>query len=173
MSVEYLVIGHFSYPNEAVAAVVQLRAANVAEYWSYSPVPDHQLEEEIYRGKKRSPVRACTLLGGISGCLFAFLMTCWMSMDWPLRTSAKPILSIPAFVIIGFECTILFGALATLFGMSLFSRLPNLLFDPGYRGEFSKDTFGIIARVEKDRHAQIGALLTSSGAKLVEYEYVR
>jgi hypothetical protein len=37
----------------------------------------------------------------------------------------KPIVSIPAFVIIAFELTILFGALATLTGFLILAGLPS------------------------------------------------
>jgi hypothetical protein len=46
-------------------------------------------------------------------------------MDWPLVTGGKPIISIPAWVIIAFELTILFGALSTVPGLFINARLPQ------------------------------------------------
>jgi len=57
----------------------------------------------------------------------------------------KPIVSLPPFVVIGFETTILLGALATVAGMLLNARLPRLGRSPGYDPRFSSDKIGIVA----------------------------
>lgn len=173
MSADYLVIGYFKFVDDTKQAIVRLKEQGHSQYWVYSPVPSHDLDEEIYRGKLRSPVRLFTLTGAIVGCLGAFLMTCWMSMDWPLRVSAKPIISIPAFVIIGFECTVLFGCLCTLLGMLHFCKIPNIFACPGYRADFSKDIFGLVTRVSKDEAEKVKQGFVSCGAGNVEIEYVR
>ncbi|HEY4717136.1 MAG TPA: quinol:electron acceptor oxidoreductase subunit ActD, partial [bacterium] len=56
----------------------------------------------------------------------------YTTLSWKINVGGKPVVSIPAFVIIAFELTILFGALATFFGFLLFSKLPVLkqIIDP-------------------------------------------
>ena len=61
-----------------------------------------------------SPVRLFTLIGGLTGCAAGFGMTIWMSLDWPLLVGGKTIASIPPYVVIAFELTILLGALSTV-----------------------------------------------------------
>ena len=51
--------------------------------------------------------------------------TIYTVLSWPLMVGGKPIVSIPAFVIIAFELTILFGALATLTGFLILAGLPS------------------------------------------------
>ena len=46
-----------------------------------------------------------------------------MSHDWPLVVGGKPIGSIPPYVVIAFELTILLGALSTVAAVALFSIL--------------------------------------------------
>ncbi len=172
--VDYCVVGHFSSLEKARMAITALRADGYDRALeSYSPFPEHSLEEAMYSGKKRSPVRRATLLGGLCGCFGAFLMTCWMSVDYPLRVSAKPLISIPSFVIIGFECTILLGGIITLLAMFHFSRIPNLFPSAGYRKEFSAGTFGLVLRVEKEKSDTARLKMESLGADQVEVEYVR
>ena len=69
-------------------------------------------------------------------------------MDWPLVTGGKPIVSIPAYVVIAFEMTILFGALSTVIGLFINARLPNprpmVIYDP----EFSSGRFGLYVGAE-------------------------
>lgn len=173
MSAQYLVIGQFKYVDDTKTAISCLKAKGVRDFRLYSPVPNHELEEEIYKGKRRSSVRMFTLLGGITGCLGAFLMTIWMSLDWPLRTSAKPVIAIPSFVVIGFECTVLLGCIFTLIGMLHFSRIPNIFRCPGYRPDFTKNLFGLVARVSKEDADSIKGEFEKCGAAFVEVEYVR
>jgi hypothetical protein len=173
VSADYLVIGHFEYLDDIVEAVRAFRARGLNAMKTYAPIPEHWLEEEVYHGRKRSPVRRVTLLGAITGCLGAFLMTSWMSLDYPLRVSAKPLVSFPAFVVIGFECTILIGSIFTLLAMFHFSRIPWLFGDAGFRPEFSEGTFGITIRTRKEETDAIKAELEKFGAKKVEIQYAR
>jgi hypothetical protein len=173
MATDYMVIGHFKYLDDTLSAVRKLRDKGIDSPEVFSPFPHHDLEDEVYKGKKRSPVRRFTLLGGLTGCLGAFLMTCWMSMDWPLRVSAKPLLSIPAFVVIAFECTILLGAIFTLLSMFHFSRIPNPFTNHGFRPNFTNDTFGIAVKINKEGAEEISKLFSATGAAEVEVQYVR
>lgn len=173
MATDYVVVGHFEFVDDAINAVRGLRDKGYSEIEAFSPIPDHDLEAEVYRDKVRSPVRMFTLLGGTIGCLGAFLFTSWMSLDWPLRTSAKPILSIPAFVIIAFECTILLGAIFTLLSMLGFSRIPSIKRNLAHRPNFSEGTFGITARVPEEKTELVKEVLSENGAKEVELQYVR
>ncbi len=170
---DHIVIGHFRYVDDTKQAIVRLKQGGFSDLQLFSPVPNHDLEEELYREKPRSAVRRFTLIGAVTGCLGAFLMTIWMSHDWPLRTSAKPIISIPAFVVIGFECTVLLGCIFTLLGMLHLNRLPNIFAAPGYRPNFSKDVFGLVARVTKEKTEQVKTELKKAGAFEVEVEYAR
>lgn len=173
MSADYLVIGHFKYVDDSVSAIDALRESGFKQIDTYSPVPDHDLEAKVYEGVTRSPVRMFTMLGGLTGCLGAFLFTTWMSIDYPIRTSAKPLMSIPAFVVIAFECTILLGAIFTLLSMGHFSRVPNIRSVKGHRPNFSDGTFGISVRVPEGSKKQVKELLEKAGAKQVDEEYVR
>lgn len=174
MSTEFLIIGEFKRAGGAVEAVKRLQDLGLGDKVEvYSPVPEHHLEEQLYKARKRSPVRMITLLGAVVGCLGAFAFTSWMSIDYPLRVSAKPLISYPAFIIIAFECTILIGSIFTLLAMGHFSRIPALFSPDGFRPVFTEDTFGITVRVPKERSDEISKQLSSWGAANVEVKYVR
>ena len=162
--VEHLVIGSFTFVDEAKEAIQSLRDKGVEDFELFTPLPNHELEDEMYKGKVRSPVRMFTLLGGLTGCFGAFLFTSWMSIDYPIRTSAKSLVSIPAFVIIAFECTILLGAIFTLASMGHFSRVPSPFSKPGHKPEFSNDKIGLSVRVAKEKCSEIEELFKSLGA---------
>ena len=170
---DYLVVGHFKFIDDTRNAIRKLRDIGEKDVELFAPFPNHDLEDEMYFGQKRSPVRRVTLAGALTGLTFAFLMTIWMSIDYPVRVGAKPLVSIPAFIIIGFECTILFGSLANLIGMFHFSRIPNLFRAPGHRPQFTDGSFGLTVRVPKDKTDQISQVFKSGGAEEVEVQYVR
>ena len=172
MGADYCIIGHFDNPSTATAAISMLRKEGHEDDMSYySPFPDHHLEDAQYQGKKRSPVRRFTLLGGLTGCLGAFLFTSWMSIDYPIRVSAKPLVSVPAFIIIAFECTILLGALFTLLSMFHFSRIPGFRRPSTYRPVFSEGTFGVVICAEKEKGDALKNRLMELGAREVEAQY--
>ncbi len=172
MAKDYFVTGTFDRVAKAQTALAQLKDKGFGEDMEYySPFPEHNLEEEKYEGKKRSPVRRFTLLGGLTGCLGAFLFTSWMSLDYPIRVSAKPLLSYPAFVVIAFECTILLGGIFTLLSMFHFSRIPSLSRPVGFKRQFTEDCFGVSIKTEKDKSEELEALLSGAGASKVDIDY--
>lgn len=171
MSADHVVLGSYKYPHKAREAIESLREAGY-EVDYFSPFPDHNLEEAAFKGKPRSNVRMFTLVGGLTGCLGAFLFTTWMSIDYPLRVSAKPLVSIPSFIIIAFECTILLGAIFSLLGMFTLSRIPNLVHRPEYRPEFSSGTFGVSVRVEEEETKKLKEIIEELDAEKVEVQYV-
>ncbi len=161
-------LGVFSHLDTTVRAVRDLRRRGFPDIVLQSPVPRHELLEAIE--KRTSPVRMWTLTGGILGCISGFALAIWTSLDWPLRTSAKPIVSLPPFVIIGFELTILFGALATLLGFLFHSRLPRFSSEVVYDPRFSEDCFGIFVRCDPERLMAAREVLQAVGAKEVRIE---
>ena len=163
-------LGVFSRMDATVQAVRELRRRGFHDIVLQSPVPRHELLEAMER--KTSPVRLWTLTGGILGCISGFALTIWTSLEWPLMTSAKPIVSIPPFVIIGFELTILFGAIATLLGFLFHSRLPRLFTEVVYDPRFSENCFGIFVRCDAVRRKAAGEILQALGAKEVRVDKV-
>jgi hypothetical protein len=157
MSVTSGLLASFAYLDDVVAAIGDLRRAGFEELTAYAPLPEHHIEHAM--GYEQSPVRVFTLVGALTGTATGFAFTAWTSMDWPLVTGGKPILSIPAYVVIAFELTILFGALATVIGLFVNSRLPHVagkvIYDPG----FSAGRFGIEVHAEGKRLDEARAIL--------------
>jgi molybdopterin-containing oxidoreductase family membrane subunit len=90
----------------------------------FTPYPVHEAEEIL--NIKTSPLRFFTLIGALSGLLFGFFFTSWTSIDWPIIRGGKPILSFPAFIIVAFELTVLFGGVISFIGYLLLSKLPSV-----------------------------------------------
>jgi len=142
-------LASFDYVDSAVNAIGELRAAGLKKITAYMPCPEPQIEEAL--GYDQSPVRVWALVGGLCGAAGGFALTSFTSMDWPLVTGGKPILSIPAYVVISFEMMVLFGVLSTVIGLFINSRLPYIKPMVVYDPEFSAGKFGVYVTVAPDR----------------------
>src|SRR3954451_7353966 len=102
------VVGVFAHVDTAVRALEELRAKGYHDLTVYTPVPVHEIEDVLERDRPVSRVRLFTLIGALTGAISGFLITIWSSRVWNLTVGGKPVDSIPPFVIIAFELTILF-----------------------------------------------------------------
>lgn len=116
----------FEDPHEFVSKLKDLVESGVDPKNIDVFTPYHVHETEEILRKKKSPVRFFTLFGALLGLVFGFWFTIWTSLDWPLIGGGKPIVSIPAFVIIAFELTVLLGGTVSLLGFLILARLPSI-----------------------------------------------
>ena len=160
------VLGIFDHVDAAVRAIDGLRDAGVGDVEIFSPLPQHDLEHALHTPE--SPVRMFTLVGGLTGAASGFALATWTSLDWPLVTGGKPIVSLPAFVVIAFELTILIGALSTVLGLFINARLgkkhPHIIYDP----DFSGGRFGVLTLAEPGRIGEARRIMEESGAAEVQ-----
>ena len=160
-------VASFLHVDAAVDAIRALRAKGYRDLVVYTPSPNHEIEEALEH--RVSPVRLFTLIGGLTGCTAGFAMTIWRSYDWSLIVGGKPIASIPPYVVIGFELTILMGALSTVAAVALFSVLMGKRGVP-YDPRFSDDAIGVFVPTAPDQLGPIEQLLRSAGAAEVRHE---
>ena len=161
------VLGIFAHVDTTLQAIRELRAKGFADLTVYTPVPVEEIEEEIEHVRPLSKVRLFTVVGGVTGTATGFFLTIWSSLKWGLVTGGKDPVSIPPFVIIGFELTILFGGLATLLAVFLLGRLPKFRQSATYDPRFTLDRFGVAVACPPDRAQAVSALLSAAGAEEV------
>jgi hypothetical protein len=141
-------LASYEYLDSTVDAIEGLKKAGF-KVKAYTPYPEHHIEEAL--GYGQSPVRVWTLVGGLTGCATGLAFTTWTSVDWPMVVGGKPIISIPAFVPIIFEMTVLFGALSTVIGLFILSRLPDVKPAVVYDPEFTAGRYGVYVEAGSDR----------------------
>ena len=160
------VLASFEHIDAACDTIRALRARGHRKLTVYYSHPNHELEEAC--GHVSSPVRMFTLVGGLTGTTAAFAMQIWMNRDWPLLVGGKPAVAIPAFVVIGFELTVLIGSLATLFGVFLLSvamRNKGVIYDERY----TDDRIGVFVPAAAAEAAGVERLLRDAGAVEVKH----
>jgi len=152
-------LASFEHLDTTIETINQLRDSGIKGITAYAPYPEPQIEKAL--GYKESPVRVFTLVGGLTGAAAGFAFTIFTVQDWPLAVGGKPLLSIPAFVVIAFELTILFGALSTLIGLFILARIPkfqpHVVYDPGY----TSGRFGLYVDPPEGLEAEARRILTA------------
>lgn len=163
------VLGVFPHLDTTTDAIRRLRAEGHDDLTVYSPTPRHEIEEALE--PPESPVRIFTLVGAFTGTATGAAIAIWTSLDWPLITGGKEIVSLPAFSVIMFEVTVLLGALSTVAGLFINARLPYLSFldrKPAlYHPSFSAGRFGVFAHVAPEQYDTVRSILRESGSEEV------
>ncbi len=176
-------LAEFQNPAQLVHAAAKVRDAGY-RYWDcHTPFPVHGLDQAM--GVRRTVLPVLVFCAGATGCLTGFLLqaftngsslTVWALVwvtGYPFMISGKPYLSMPAFIPVMFELTILFSVLASVGLLLLLNGLP-WLYHPLFRSErfrrFSDDKFfiSIEARDPRFYRTKTEQLLKSLGASAVE-----
>ena len=120
----YGLLAEFDTRTELVAAAEKVRDAGYKKTDAFSPFPLHEIDEAL--GIKRSILPFLVLGGGITG-LLAGLGLQWYThvIDYPILVGGRPYFSIPSFVPISYEVTILLAAFTAVFGMIILNGLPQ------------------------------------------------
>lgn len=168
----YGVLAEFADPGELMHAAEKVRDAGFSQWDVHSPFPVHGMDKAM--GLKPSGLGGIAFIVAVGGGLAALGFQCWVHMvDYPLSIAGKPLMSIPAFIPITFEVTILSAAFATVFGMFALNKLPRLHHPLFYSDRFAKATddaffISIEAKDDKFDPQKTVAFLKSIGGTNVE-----
>lgn len=160
------VLGVFYYVDDATAAVRALRQLGHRDLRVYSPVPHHDIERALEQGP--SLVRWVTLGGAVCGITGGFALCIYSVLSYPLVVGGKELVSLPPFVVIGYESMILLGSLANLLGMLALARLPEFKSTGPYDPRFSVDRIGIWVPSSGEAATRAQELLRGHGAEEVQ-----
>jgi hypothetical protein len=156
------VIGLFQDPESALSAAGRLKDAGFARPEIMSPIPIHGVEEVL--GPKKSVIRRFTLFGGIFGGLAGFALAAGTAILFVHPTGGRPIITIPPFLIITYEMTILCGILATVLGFLISARFPAIR-ERIYVPETAVDKFAVtVPCTSEEFFDRAETILRDSGA---------
>lgn len=106
-----VLFGLYNDEEELMAAISGAKSKHLNIMDVYSPFPIHGMEKIL--GLEESRLHIVGFIFGMIGTLTAFLGMTWIfTSDWPTIFGGKPYFSLPAFVPIIFELTVLFSAIA-------------------------------------------------------------
>lgn len=122
-------------------AARKVREAGFQKFEAISAYPIHGMEEAC--GIKRSWIPYVTFVAGLVGLTSGLLLTWWTSaVDWAVNVGGKPFFSLPAFIPIIFELTILFAALSSVGALFYACKIPRID-PPNIHPDLSSHKFAI------------------------------
>ena len=158
-------LGLFRDPESALEAAGQLKSAGFEGLEIMSPIPIHGIDDVL--GPKKSVIKRFTLFGGIFGALSGFALAAGTAVLYLHPTGGRPIITIPPFLIITYEMTILFGILATVLGFLISARFPAIR-ERVYVPESAVDKFVVTVACDTEESVdRAAAILNAAGAEEV------
>jgi hypothetical protein len=107
---KHFIVGVFSDEDVLLEAVAKVRGKGVRIHEVFTPFPVHGLDEALGYRRSRLPIAA--FLFGLTGTGLALLMQIWMlGYDWPMIIGGKNYASLPPFIPVTFELTVLLASL--------------------------------------------------------------
>ena len=158
-------VGLFHAPQSALAAASTLKGAGFSTPELMSPIPIEGVEEVL--GEKKSVIKNFTFFGALLGGISGFLLAAGTAVLYLHPTGGRPIITIPPFLIITYEATILFGILFTVLGFFISARLPAIR-ERIYVPESAVDKFVVAVACDNDEHfKRAETILLDAGAEQV------
>jgi hypothetical protein len=160
------VSGVFAHRDSLLGAIASLRARGDCQLEVMMPVPDHEVLDAI--GHPKTPVGWVSLAGGgLIGFLAVTGFFMWTHAKWGLLTGGKPSVSLPPFVIVAFEMTVLFTGISTLLGIFAFCKLhPLKQTEPHFDPRASEDHYVLIVESDESKAAELTSILAKAGAEV-------
>ena len=141
-----------------LAACRRVRDAGYTVTDAYTPFPVHGIDTAL--GIKPTVLPWIALGGGLTGTMIALTMQIWMNgIDYPYIISGKPFVSIPAFIPVSFELTILLASFGAFFGMLALNKLPrfsNPMFTNSRFDAVTDDKFFLYIDAKDPRYDEAG-----------------
>lgn len=167
----HALLAEFASPAELLEAARALRGRGYRRLDAFTPFPVAGLAEVL--GARSRAVPVAMLVGGVSGAVAGFAMQAWISLDFPLRIGGRPLIAVPAFMLIVFELMVLGAVLAGIAAMLAGNRLPRLhhpVFDAARFDLSADDRFflAILAGEDFDRDREGKALAALRPRAIVE-----
>lgn len=165
-------LAEYESPEALLSAAEKVRDAGFRRWDTHTPFPVHGIDRAM--GVRPTSLPWLIFFLGATGTGCALLMQCWMNaFDYPFIVSGKPFYSIPAFIPITFELTVLFASLTAVFGMLGFNGLPRLynpLLGSDRFRRASDDRFFIHIQADDPKFNEASArrLLESTGCAALE-----
>ena len=116
-------MAEFEDPTSLVNAARTAYEMGFRKLDAYTPFPIEELNDVLHLHKNKLPL--IVLCGGVLGALTGYLLQYFVTVIYfPINVAGRPLHSWPSYIVITFELTILFGALATVLGLLGLCGLP-------------------------------------------------
>lgn len=167
------IVAEFTSVDTLLDACRRIRDAGYKKTDAFTPFAVHGIDKAL--GIKPTILPWIVLACGLTGLATALTMQLWMNAyNYPYIISGKPfVLSLPAFIPVSFELTVLFSAFGAFFGMWALNGLPRysspLFTDPRF-DRVTDDRFFLYIDAKDERFDSDGVekLFSDTGSQYIQ-----
>jgi hypothetical protein len=171
MARKKFIVGLFNDEDVLFPAVKKVRSAGYKIHDVYTPFPIHGLDHAM--GLRETSLHTAGFIYGITGTTTAISGISWIfTSDWPMNIGGKPHFSLPAWVPIIFELTVLFAAVGMVLTFCYLCQLAPFVKKHHFHPRATDDLFVmVIETTSRTNVDDLKGFLSSNGA-LEAYEEV-
>ncbi len=119
------IVAEYASVDTLLDACRRVRDAGYKKTDAFTPFAVHGIDKAL--GIKPTVLPWIVLAGGLTGLITALTMQIWMnSINYPYIISGKPYISLPAFMPVAFELTVLFAVVRRFFRHVGFERIAEI-----------------------------------------------
>jgi len=165
MAVKKFIVGNFDDEAVLFPAVKKVRKAGYKIHDVYTPFPIHGLDKAI--GLRETSLHTAGFIYGISGTATAVGFITWaLTTDWPIVFGGKPFFSLPAWIPITFELTVLFASVGMVLTFCYLCQLAPFVKKDHFNPRSTDDTFVLALEcTTKTNETEAKSFLENAGAK--------
>jgi hypothetical protein len=168
--IKKFVVGSFDDENVLFPAVKNVRRAGYKIHDVYTPFPIHGLDHAM--GLRETSIHTAGFIYGITGTTTALSCISWILVkDWPLNFGGKPHFSLPAWIPITFELTVLFSAVGMVLTFCYLCQLAPFVKKHVFHPRATDDLFTMVIEcTDKTNETEVQAFLQNAGAKEINVQ---
>src|SRR4030095_11428275 len=171
MGIKKFVVGSFDDEAVLFPAVRSVRRSGHKIHDVYTPFPIHGLDKAM--GLRETSLHTAGFIYGISGTATALGFITWaLTTDWPLVFGGKPFFSLPAWIPITFELTVLFASVGMVLTFCYLCQVAPFVKKDHFNLRSTDDIFLMaLACTDKTNETEVVSFLQSIGAKDVKVDH--
>lgn len=170
MTIKKFVVGCFDDENVLFPAVKKVRKAGYKIHDVYTPFPIHGLDKEL--GMRDTSLHTAGFIYALTGLTTALAFISWvLTRDWVQNYGGKPHFSLPAWIPIMFELTVLFSAVGMVITFCYLCQLAPFVKKHHFHARATDDLFVMVIECTSKTNVQEAEnFLTSTGATEVNVQ---
>ena len=171
MAIKKFVVGSFDDEEVLFPAVKKVRKTGYRIYDVYTPFPIHGLDKVM--GLRDTSLDTAGFIYALAGTATALGFITWaLTSDWPMNFGGKPHFSLPAWIPIIFELTVLFSSVGMVLTFCYLCQLAPFVKKEHFNLRSTDDLFVMALEcTDKTNEAEAIAFLQSLGAFDVNVQY--
>lgn len=164
MAIKKFAVACYDTEDTLFPAVEKVRHSGYKLHDVYTPFPVHGLD--VAMGLKETDLHVAGFIFGLTGTSTAVGFMSWIfTSDWPINFGGKPNWSLPAFIPITFELTVLFAAVGMVLTYCYLNQIMPGVKKHVFHPRQTDDYFVVVLELnEHSAEQEALAFLNSTGA---------